>query len=643
MGSRLRGNDMNRAKNNQENLVTTAPKKRLFVCCDGTWNRPDQREFGVLAPTNVLKFRNAVVPGMGPDGVEQRVYYHPGVGASDEFFDRVFGGAFGVGLRRNIRSAYHWLCQNYVKDDEIFIVGFSRGAFTARSLGGMIAHCGLVPGASHQQVEQAFAHYQGRKLADQQNTLTQTRFQKFQAQQGQGVSAPEERPQITFLGVWDTVGSLGIPQAGTLVRRLEQWFPRLSNRFHDMSLSSTVKAARHAMAIDEQRQPFNVSLWQTAPGRHAGQTIKQVWFPGIHSDVGGGFSAHGLSDNALNWMLDEAQAEGAHFDVEMRAQINGAYRGPIHDAMTEMYNVVGARPRSLPVLLPVAGMPLAPYGQAAHESTVQRITQPPIDDAPYRQTHVLQAGEARRFPVYARNYWNAPGIFLQAGKHYRVSARGTWMDASLERGPAGDRPASIQHFYGKLRRVPQARWFALVASIGCADCPDHSNDLVHFPTYIVGAGATLVPAVDGYLYLFANDMAGMYGNNRGSVEVTVERLADDAPVVTEILPVVPRELGLWDFVWRWCLATAALALVIYLTLLLALWVLHVFDGVSAWLTDLFLRTDLSAVVLVGIHGGAYLTVFAVVALAMIGYSWFKGRSDTRVQFVPSDGVSGSVK
>jgi uncharacterized protein (DUF2235 family) len=117
--------------------------RNLVVCCDGTWNTPDQRHDGVPVPTNVVRLYNAVAEQDG-EGNLQLSYYHTGVGTEGSWWQRIAGGSFGEGLGKNIQSAYKWLGVNYLPGDRIFLFGFSRGAYTVRSLGGMIASCGLL-------------------------------------------------------------------------------------------------------------------------------------------------------------------------------------------------------------------------------------------------------------------------------------------------------------------------------------------------------------------------------------------------------------------------------------------------------------------------------------------------------------------
>ncbi|GAA1233937.1 MULTISPECIES: DUF2235 domain-containing protein [Streptomyces] len=271
--------------------------KRLVVCCDGTWNFADQP-----SKTNVTKLALSVRPESAA-GMSQRVYYHSGVGTHRR--EHLRGGAFGVGLSRNIVDAYRFLIELYEPDDELFLFGFSRGAFTARSLAGLVRNCGILRRDHADRVGEAWSLYRDRieKPSGAASTLFRRSF------------AHETR--IRFIGVWDTVGSLGIPVLGP--RGLEPVVNRLNRRwaFHDTKLSSWVQGAFHALAIDEQRLAFRPTLWHQQPGAaEKGQELKQVWFTGVHCDVGGGYRETGLSDITLLWMVDQARGYGLEFDSE---------------------------------------------------------------------------------------------------------------------------------------------------------------------------------------------------------------------------------------------------------------------------------------------------------------------------------------
>jgi uncharacterized protein (DUF2235 family) len=252
--------------------------KKIIYCCDGTWNGP-------ATDTNVYRFYKTLIKSAA-----QQPFYDEGVGRAGGFLSRLRGGAFGAGLVENVREGYEKIANCFVPGDSIYLFGFSRGAYTARSLGGMIAYCGLPEGlATPDQVANAFRAYRARD----------------------GKSAWADRPadlvdaRVEMVGVWDTVGTLGIP--GAFFGSQDAKY-----RFLDTSLHPAVQAGYHAVAIDERRKQFAPTLWSR--GRED-QIIEQVWFAGVHCDVGGGGQmAGGLDAITLGWMLDKATRHGVEID-----------------------------------------------------------------------------------------------------------------------------------------------------------------------------------------------------------------------------------------------------------------------------------------------------------------------------------------
>lgn len=293
--------------------------KRLILCCDGTWNSADQASDGVPSPTNVVKLGYRVAKRDG--ATVQIVYYGQGVGTGN-LVDRVTGGAFGDGLEDNIHDAYRFLVANYEPGDELYLFGFSRGAFTARSIGGMIRKCGILRRESVRHYADAVALYRDDEHPDAPGPVA------FRARHS--VNAGAATP-IRFIGVWDTVGALGIPLRG--LRALT----RGQHQFHDTELSGSVQFAYHALAVDEHRAPFAPTLWQYKP--KPGQSVQQVWFCGAHADVGGGYAVTALSDIALDWMIARAQGAGLAFDDAAVAAypLHSDPRGTLHDSKTGLY------------------------------------------------------------------------------------------------------------------------------------------------------------------------------------------------------------------------------------------------------------------------------------------------------------------
>ncbi|MEU3104045.1 DUF2235 domain-containing protein [Streptomyces griseoflavus] len=317
--------------------------KRLVVCCDGTWNFADQP-----SKTNVAKVALSVRPGVA-GGKEQRVHYHSGVGTRQG--ERLRGGAFGMGLSRNVVDAYRFLVETYEPDDELFLFGFSRGAFTARSLAGLVRNSGILRRDHADRIPEAWSLYRDR--IEQPSGAAATLFRRSYARE----------TEIAFIGVWDTVGALGIPvpDAAWLRPAIDRFNRRWA--FHDTDLSSWVGAAFHALAVDEQRSAFPPALWHQQPGSaERGQELRQVWFAGVHCDVGGGYQETGLSDIALLWMVDQARRHGLEFDGDvlstegpgvMRPQESGDFRvrpdaaGVLHDSRTGMYRLADPLHRPL--------------------------------------------------------------------------------------------------------------------------------------------------------------------------------------------------------------------------------------------------------------------------------------------------------
>ena len=327
--------------------------KRLVVCCDGTWNFADQP-----SKTNVAKVALSVLPGSAA-GKEQRVYYHSGVGT--QRWDRLRGGAFGAGLSRNVVDAYRFLVETYEPDDELFLFGFSRGAFTARSLAGLVRNGGILRREHADRIPEAWALYRNR--IEQPSGAAATLFRRSYARE----------TDIRFIGVWDTVGALGIPVPGTT------WLQPSANRFnhrwafHNTELSSWVGAAFHALAIDEQRSAFRPTLWHQQRGAaEQGQELKQVWFAGVHCDVGGGYKETGLSDITLLWMVDQARRYGLQFDIAALGEAGPRVMNPeesidfrvrpdasgdLHSSRTKMYRLVTPLHRPLGEAAGAEGVP----------------------------------------------------------------------------------------------------------------------------------------------------------------------------------------------------------------------------------------------------------------------------------------------
>ncbi|ABG31403.1 DUF2235 domain-containing protein [Roseobacter denitrificans] len=294
----------------------------IAIFCDGTWSTLESG-----AQTHVAR-----LAGDCAESKTQKIIYVPGVGtgtgmasALGRWLSKVGGGFFGWGLNRNIRIAYLALCKTYQPGDRIMIFGFSRGAYTARSLVGMIRKCGILSDPTPENLRSAFRLYRSRGARNAPDA-PHVRAQRRRLSPDYATSAVDaiERAdhsylvRITYLGVWDTVGALGIP-ALFLGRLAAFWNQR--HAFHDTSLTHLVEQARHALALDEKRALFAPALWDNLDASDAGPGLnrgdqsearryQQVWFAGNHGIVGGSAAPQGLAAASLAWIFKAACAAG---------------------------------------------------------------------------------------------------------------------------------------------------------------------------------------------------------------------------------------------------------------------------------------------------------------------------------------------
>lgn len=496
----------------------------LVVCCDGTWQ-------SVAAHSNVSRLHAAIVPAAG----DPKPLYVRGVGVSRNPVDVLRGGLTGAGLDRSITDGYRWLVRQFRRGDRISVFGFSRGAYTARSLAGMIGRVGLVDGSGldaggiDDAVARAYARYRTARAApDDTSWSAGLRF---------AYRAGDPDIPVAFIGVWDTVGALGIP---AYVGVPDLTGSRKRYEFLDVVLNRHIPHARHAVALDEMRGPFRPTLWRDVA---SGQDVQQVWFPGDHSDVGGGHADKGLSDGALDWMMREAtDAVGLVFDrgrirgfrPDAGGALHGGWRGP---AAAAMEVVMQPRPRAVP--------------RVDHRQPDPRVAASAYERqeaAGYRRTRTLsRPGDDATVTVPADQVWTATGLWLEPGR-YRFIASGRWQSAGHPSGPDGE-SSGLHHSGGTLsrlvgigqnalrrllnnpdaevlgaRREPALPWLSLIAAVANEETDAAGKTRHEDQHLLVGTGATARVERPGYLHAFPNDAWGFYGNNRGSVRLTVTRL-----------------------------------------------------------------------------------------------------------------------
>ena len=364
--------------------------KKIVLCFDGTWNDPG-------ANTNVIKMYKSI---LGEDKSPGRVgvpvptpnentikWYDKGVGTARG--NKIRGGLTGRGLSRNILEGYKFLVDNYEDDDRIYLFGFSRGAYTARSLAGLIRNIGILHkvNAPEAKIEDNPVLMNGFWIYQRRDAYADTEEAIYFRQK-----YSIDNAEIHFLGIWDTVGAMGIPSNNLdkVDRRYE---------FHDTELSRRVKNAYHALSIDETRPEFVPTLWTSKPKE--GQRVEQVWFAGVHSEIGGG-KRPSLTDIPLRWMQEKAIENHLELDPDqivciriehyIRAQVSNHFAPPWQNAGWNplgwnYYSLAARVRRSRPHRRPIGGTPV----ECVHDLVRQKIDAP---NSSYKPTnHGLESAD----------------------------------------------------------------------------------------------------------------------------------------------------------------------------------------------------------------------------------------------------------
>ncbi|WPH03560.1 Hypothetical protein R9X50_00644100 [Acrodontium crateriforme] len=394
----------------EELQTRTKLPKKLIVCCDGTWMDSDngwvKGKWGqpghLQQPTNVTRIARAVASE--DDGHHpQIVYYQAGIGTGLGLYSHLVGGVSGMGLSENVREAYSFLASNYssegplVDPDSIFLIGFSRGAYTARSLGGFICALGILTKTAMPHFYEVFSdwenagekHYKPLFFDNYFKTYSDIKSVKPDEKLARDPNKRDEylrsyfrlllelnltqEVNIKCIGVWDTVGALGIP-VNPIIQRILPFLPSFIReaKWFDTRLDSHVQNAYHALALDERRFPYSPAVWELQDGCKT--NMKQVWFPGAHSNVGGSYADTGTADITLAWMMDQlaghtrpSDQEFYHVDwikfdedfvnaanvrqmkwdaTHKPEQYRGWGRGKVYDSLTFPQNLAGKKNRS---------------------------------------------------------------------------------------------------------------------------------------------------------------------------------------------------------------------------------------------------------------------------------------------------------
>ena len=297
----------------------------IVICADGTWNRPEE-DLATDHPSNVLKLARGISPGDAAN--RQHVFYDWGLGS---YHNQTSAGVAGRGIHKNILDGYRYIVHNTAPGDRIFLFGYSRGAYTVRALCGLINNCGIIQRADARLIAEAWRIY---KSPEPEHRPNGDAAEGFREQHGHASR------QVHFVGVWDTVGALGIPFS------LMGLFDG-DDEFYDNRMGANVGTARHALAIDEQRQDFEPTYWQPKPD----VDLKQIWFAGCHGDIGGGNppdpDGAAIADVAFKWMLDEAAEAGLGVEGHVGDALTDGTLAGIHPSRTKLFRLRPALERRL--------------------------------------------------------------------------------------------------------------------------------------------------------------------------------------------------------------------------------------------------------------------------------------------------------
>lgn len=354
--------------------------KNIVICSDGTGNTTVKGR-----GTNVFKlFESVDLNGhrFDPKLDPQVSIYDDGVGTEDFKPLKIFAGMTGWGLGRNVRQLYKELCRIYDAGDKIFLFGFSRGAFTVRTLAGLIVRCGIID-AKTQTTASVFEASVRAAYKAYRSRYRTTLMQLFLGGPKTDATADfkakfcnNKQPKIHFIGVWDTVDAVGMPfHISDIINSVFYRF-----KFPDQTLSEHVEHAYQAIAVDEERHSFYPLLWkQSIPSQNKTQKIEQVWFAGAHSNVGGGYPKQGMSLVALDWLMEKAQSAGLRFIAEDRDYYNE--HGNVDDKLYDPRAGLGVfyrwKPRDIVLICRDNGVP-----PIIHLSVLERVAHGTEDYSP---------------------------------------------------------------------------------------------------------------------------------------------------------------------------------------------------------------------------------------------------------------------
>ncbi|HVY15498.1 MAG TPA: DUF2235 domain-containing protein [Rhodopila sp.] len=545
--------------------------RRIVVLCDGTSNRPDETEDGESSATNIWKLAQALVADE-----TQIVFYQAGVGTDTSstakearrtqrllsatggktgskiaawwsMLIKLIETGTGAGISETIVNGYREIVRNYQPGDRIYLVGFSRGAFAARCIAGVIYRCGVLRAEYIRFCADMVQIYRARPSPRSSVAIrTDMAYPPARTLSGPGVT-------IEFVGVFDTVASLGFPLWGWWFRVLPIW-KNLPFATDPVAVCRTVY---HALSMDERRSQFIPTLFSVpeAAGGPA-PSVHQVWFRGTHGDIGGGYARKDLSDVTLDWMVDAMRQQGLTFHPG-KPDTAPHDLAPIHDELElePTWRTFGTWPRWHPV---PGGTD--PVGYSSLHPSVLHRAQVVCDSLGRFDMRRLQAGESVEFVMDANRDWYRTGIVIETGAHYRM----TYIGGLIRDGecplaePDGQRARGldVRHLLGFGRRLPRDRWMLLAATIAhprawppmekpfsaalrylFTSAPaELQHQIARIGRHLGTPGASICltsAAPSGLLHLFANDWWQTASNNSGGPRLRITRIdgaEPDAPL-----------------------------------------------------------------------------------------------------------------
>jgi len=427
----------------------------------------------------------------------------------------------GTGISERIQIGYKWLAQTYQPDDRIYIFGFSRGAYTARSLVSLISLYGLPSAedvADDNLVTEVYNQYRNSKKsytdpAHSPNPIIYT------------------IPPIHFLGVWDTVGALGQSVFGMHFN-----FERFDNSFHDVNLQDNIHYAYHALAMDDIRSSFLPTLFYR-PENWKGIDLEQVWFRGAHADIGGGYGDRRLANISLLWMVEKARVAGLQFNNDTlvnypvsfdQLKMHNEYKGKLKFAVSW--------PRWVPTTRSTTDQDYNQSMGYLHPSVFE-LSQLYSNDSEWKITELLNVGDSVELTIDSRKEWNPTGLILLQGNSYRIKARGKVFDFTRETDANGWYDDDYIHRKFP-RRIQEANWMELCGIVALQPQIRELNrnlldwlkvalveDPIEFRKLVfrIGKEKSIIVKESGFLWLFLNDNWATYGNNKGEMNIKITR------------------------------------------------------------------------------------------------------------------------